>query len=339
MLRPRREVATALLIISVLEATRAFSQRPAQRLISQHPAAALRSQACEEPLGDGLLITRFMLRYGNMAGAGTSVEVDIRMCLSCGGISKGESITLKLPGFSRRNVGSLSDAMFAQPLATEGINAEFFNSAIWHEGTSTLKFLCSEQTRNGKRYIFNVPLRSGLTLPANGVRLPSVPPAPDDISYYTDSCNGGPREPQPLSESDFEPVGFFVKSSIDFSPRAAGETSQISISLTPAMLIQSQELISVALPRFRCQAKSPCDLKSFQSELRLLSNTTATFTAQSEWIDSNNLDGGDVTGTLSMRLDHPVNAGDTAVIIISKGTGLNISTLGVNVNDQTLTGM
>ena len=338
MLRRRREVASALLIISVLEAARALSQRPAQRLISRHPAAALRSRVCDNPL-DGSVITRFMLRYGNMAGAGTSVEVDIRICLSCGGISKGESIMLKLPGFSRRNVGSVSDAMFAQPLATEGINAEFFNSSIWHKGTSTLQFLCSVQTRNGKRYIFNVPLSSGLTLPAHGVRFPSVPPAPDDIFYYTDSCNGGPREPEPVSKSDFQPVGFFVGSSIDFSPRAAGETSQISISLTPAMLIQSQELISVALPRFRCQAKAPCDLQPFKSELRLLSNKTATFTALSEWTDGNILDSGDVPGTLSMRLNHPVNAGDTAVIIISKGTGLNISTLGVNVNDQTLTGM
>lgn len=333
-IRRRRAATALLLIISVLEVVRALSRRTEQRRAHprwRHPVATLRSQDCDV-LRDGLVITQFLLRYGNMAGAGTSLEIDIKMCPACGGMNPGDSIWVELPGFSRQNVQSVSDAMFAQPLVTEGNDAQFFASASWHAETSTLKFLCSERTRNGKRYILNVPLSSGLTLPVQGVRID------DPLFYYTDSCNGGPREPEAVLQSNFQPIGYFTESTIDFSPREAGATSQISISLTPAMLIQAQELILVALPRFRCQPSAPCALRDFDGELRLMSNATASFTAHSEWTDGNIWDGGSIPGTLSVRLNRPVEAGDTATIIIGKSVGLAISALGINANDPTLTG-
>ena len=288
--RPRiRAAAFALLVfLSLFPVLGADGRRPETRHGTKtslyHPAAVLRRQDCTE-LKDGLVITQFQLRYGGMAGAVTAVEMEITICFSCGGILPGENVWVKLPGFTRKNVLSLSDAMFAQPLSTEGKDAMIFKSAVWDEQTHTLRFICTQTARNGKTYSVTVPLDGGLTAPPRGIRSNAL------FHYHTDSCNGGPREPETVLQSKFPPVGFFASSSIDFEPREAGAVSQISISLTPDMNIKSLELISVELPRFICQQEAPCSKTLFSGDVKLQSNLTATFSALSTWTAGDILDG------------------------------------------------
>ncbi len=87
-----------------------------------------------------LAISKFQLRYSSTAGVVTEVGIDINICFSCGGILPGEIIAVELPGFSRQNLLSLSEASFAKPIATEGEHKDIFDSAMWIPEYSSLQF-------------------------------------------------------------------------------------------------------------------------------------------------------------------------------------------------------
>ena len=315
--RLTRAAATMLVLITmcvVLGKCADEKHWPASSSYRRHHSA-LRQES------ETLAITKFALRYTGSANAVMAIEIDITICFSCGGVLPGEHVWVVLPGFSRQNMLNLSAAKYAKAILTEGAAADIFASATWNAEDRSLTFLCSSKARNGRNYVVSVPISGGLTSPVAGIRSDS------QFMYYTDSINGGPRQPQPVLQSNFRPVGF-ITTSIDFEPREAGAASKISISLTPSMNIKALELITVVLPRFICQAHAPCS-HLFIADFTVLSNLTSTFKAQSQWIDSQTM--------LSMQLNRDVENGDTAHIVISKSAGLTISDLGLRVNDETIT--
>ena len=186
-----------------------------------------------------------------------------------------------------------------------------------------MRFICSDRARNGKSYVVRVPASAGIIAPAVGVR------ADASFFYYTDSSNGGPSLPALVPQSNFLPVGYFEHSSIDFSPRQAAANTEISLSLSPLMSIRAGEHLSVVLPQFTCQALAPCS-HEFHAEYRLLSNATVVFLASSVWQAG--------TSTLELTLQGAaLQAGDTADFVIRKDRGLEISPLGIGVNDAAIT--
>jgi hypothetical protein len=205
---------------------------------------------------------------------------------------------------------------------------------MWIPEYSSLQFRCSETktARNGKNYLVNVPLSFGLTSPALGIR------SDEKFWYYTNSINGGPTLQRRL-EAKFTPIGYFQRSSIDFAPRRANETSAIMLSLSPIMNVNTKELLSVALPRFKCMAKAPCSRgEEFEAEYTVViydaggePTTTVHSFALAKWMSM------DTPPCLTLDLLRGIKAGDTAQIVVTRDKGLIISDLGVNINDTTLT--
>ena len=76
-----------------------------------YAAASLRQEDLDAPPDPAII--DFTIGYGRAAGSVTSIEIDIAICFSCGGIVPTQSIWVRLPGFSRQNILSLSTAMFA----------------------------------------------------------------------------------------------------------------------------------------------------------------------------------------------------------------------------------
>ena len=175
-----------------------------------YAAASLRQEDLDAPPDPAII--DFTIGYGRAAGSVTSIEIDIAICFSCGGIVPTQSIWVRLPGFSRQNILSLSTAMFAAPISVQGSHANLFSTAIWNEETRELRFICSEKVLNGNKIKLIVPFSAGITLPAQGIR------ADPHLYYYTDSSNGGPHLPELVEPSKFRPIGYFSETAIDFAP-------------------------------------------------------------------------------------------------------------------------
>jgi len=203
----------------------------------------------------------FSLRYAEMtAGQPSTLTIQFRICISCGGVLPQENIKLLLPGFKR------SPDLNDEKIVPGGRDPESIQEITWDHASETLTLTAAVILANGKLYRVDVPISAGIRLPEIGLS------AQTGVMVSTNAVNGGPFKP--ILVQGLLPVGSFTDSTeLFFQPATSGAAVQIVLKFAPVMSIVEGENVALHLPNFFC-TEGVCQSGRFSSDLVLQYNGT-----------------------------------------------------------------
>jgi len=165
------------------------------------------------------------------AGAITNIILTFSLSMS---LSEYETIEFSLPGFQGPTVSNI--------LSLQGAHGVRF-TGVWTSlcpATSlTLLLKKGEYVSAGEELEIIVPFSAGIQLPSHGIR------TQNREFTVTTKAIAGPVIRQVIE--DFQAVGFFKQSSIDFTPRMLRGVVRIKISFTAEMDLVKADLVMIQL--------------------------------------------------------------------------------------------
>ena len=197
------------------------------------------------PVGSFMTTPTLVFDVDARPGAQTRISFS---CVPQMEIAIGETITLRLPGFTGGSDGPLDGFL----------NSSVLYAASWNAGSTELEFTAGVDIEVGTSITAEIDANAAIKLPVDGVRQNQI------NVYVSTNAVAGPIIRTPgTTVSSTQAVGSFVSSTaLSYAPRYFGEPTSITLTFRAEMNLTAGDTVTLDLPEFGLNASTSTVLQS-----------------------------------------------------------------------------